>query len=69
MTKGEKDIAIFKGLTLSHMTYEVLFTIWQGGQLAIPLKMTFFSAGPGAGAATSRQSDYGKTQAPQHKRK
>ncbi len=22
------------------MAYEVLFTIWQGGQLAIPLKMT-----------------------------
>ncbi len=27
-------------LTLSHMAYEVLFTIWQGGQLAIPLKTT-----------------------------
>jgi hypothetical protein len=27
-------------LTLSHMAYEVLFTIWQGGQVAIPLKTT-----------------------------
>ncbi len=27
-------------LTLSNMAYEVLFTIWQGGQLAIPLKTT-----------------------------
>jgi hypothetical protein len=27
-------------LTLSHMAYKVLFTIWQGGQLAIPLKTT-----------------------------
>ncbi len=29
-----------KNLTLSHMAYEVLFTIWQGGQLVIPLRMT-----------------------------
>jgi hypothetical protein len=28
-------------LTLSHIAYEVLFTIWQGGQLAILLKTTF----------------------------
>jgi len=27
-------------LTLSHMASEVLFTIWQGGQLAIPVRTT-----------------------------
>jgi hypothetical protein len=27
-------------LTLSHMAYGVLFTIWQGGQPAIPLRTT-----------------------------
>ncbi len=27
-------------LTLSHMAYEVLFKIWQGRQLAIPLRTT-----------------------------
>jgi len=31
---------INKQLTLSHMAYEVLFTILQGGQLSIPLKTT-----------------------------
>jgi hypothetical protein len=30
----------FTYLTLSHMAYAVLFTIWLGGQLAIPLKTT-----------------------------
>ncbi len=27
-------------LTLSHMASEVLFTIWQGGQLASPVRTT-----------------------------
>jgi hypothetical protein len=30
----------FSRLTLTHMAYEVLFMIWQGGQLAIPFKTT-----------------------------
>ena len=27
-------------LTLSHMASEVLFTIWQGGQMALPVRTT-----------------------------
>ena len=33
-------LVVVRALALSNMAYEVLFTIWQGGQLAIPLKTT-----------------------------
>ncbi len=38
--ESEKRVKDMFVLTLSHMAYEVLFTIWQGGQLTIPLKTT-----------------------------
>jgi hypothetical protein len=33
-------VSILPKLTLSHMESEVLFTIWQGGQLASPVTTT-----------------------------
>jgi hypothetical protein len=46
-------------LTLSHMASEVLFTIWQGGQLTIPVKTTLKKINGYLGPMQSALNDLG----------